>query len=318
MKTFVHIAVYTLVLLGFYSCNSDVFIDDIRPSVSELTLDGNGDSTIIHFASSSWDRLRLNTVQNFPYIYKVYDADGNLIKAEEVPELEGLGKIVCEDLVDFTVERITPQDVKITVRENALDFPYRCSVEASNEYEYQSVTVDIQPSERYVLKRITYSLNAYLYEKQIREKSQDKVYNNGNATISSTFFPYINEFCKMEFISDDPVAFTLLGEKTLVVEVPTIKDGSLVMNGSQAVYTSDQQDLPLPFPLSDTISAKVVFPAHTCMRATLLLEYDWFGTEYTLYAIQPKKGKQRIIKGRLQGRVPKGHFIKREIINEQE
>lgn len=40
MKTFVHIVVYTLLLSGFYSCNGDVFVDDIRPSVSELALDG--------------------------------------------------------------------------------------------------------------------------------------------------------------------------------------------------------------------------------------------------------------------------------------
>ena len=160
MKTFVHIVVYTLLLSGFYSCNGDVFVDDIRPSVSELALDGNGDSAVVHFASSSWDRLTLRTGLDLPYTYKVYDADGNLMQEVQYPELVGMGRIECKDWVDFTVERITPQDVKITARENVLDFPLHLVVEASNEYEYQTVNVDIHPSERYVLERITYSLDA--------------------------------------------------------------------------------------------------------------------------------------------------------------
>lgn len=316
MKTFVHIVVYTLLLSGFYSCNGDVFVDDIRPSVSELALDGNGDSAVVHFASSSWDRLTLRTGLDLPYTYKVYDADGNLMQEVQYPELVGMGRIECKDWVDFTVERITPQDVKITARENVLDFPLHLVVEASNEYEYQTVNVDIHPSERYVLERITYSLDVFSYEEQMREKSRSVTYNAGSGALSYTIFPYLNEYYKVEFVSDNPLAFKLLGQENLLVEVPVIKDGCLVMDGLQAVYATSQQDLPLPSSLSDTISVKVVVPPYTSMRNTLLLEYDWFETEYTLHVVQPRNGKRRSVNGLLQGRMPKGYFIKREIIHE--
>ena len=41
MKTIVNLTAYILILLGLYSCNDDVFVDDFRTSDSEFTLDGN-------------------------------------------------------------------------------------------------------------------------------------------------------------------------------------------------------------------------------------------------------------------------------------
>ena len=42
MKTIVNLTAYILILLGLYSCNDDVFVDDFRTSDTEFTLDGNG------------------------------------------------------------------------------------------------------------------------------------------------------------------------------------------------------------------------------------------------------------------------------------
>lgn len=53
MKIFINLTEYILILLVFYGCNGDVFVDDFRSADSELTLDGNGDTKIIRFASSN-------------------------------------------------------------------------------------------------------------------------------------------------------------------------------------------------------------------------------------------------------------------------
>ncbi|MBQ7323054.1 MAG: hypothetical protein IJW96_00625, partial [Clostridia bacterium] len=47
---------------------------------------------------------------------------------------------------------------------------------------------------------------------------------------------------------------------------------------------SDMQRLPLPFP--DTEKKAVITPAQTSQRITVLLEYEWFETYFTLYAVQ--------------------------------
>lgn len=54
MKTLLHIVVYIFILMGLSGCNSDVFVEDFQPSVSDVTLEGNGDSVTIRFKSSNW------------------------------------------------------------------------------------------------------------------------------------------------------------------------------------------------------------------------------------------------------------------------
>ena len=52
----------------------------------------------------------------------------------------------------------------------------------------------------------------------------------------------------MTFQSDMLEAFQLLGDGNLTVEIPSMENEWLGMNGVQAQYTSEQQALPLPFP----------------------------------------------------------------------
>ena len=160
MKTFINFTTYFLILLGLYSCNGDVFVDDFRSSDSELTLDGNGDVATIRFASSNWDLFGLyNYDENFSHPYKVFDANGDLIMTDQIPYLKGLGKIVCdEELIGFTVDRSNPKELKITVDENARSTRFRLMLVVGNEYESQDIYVEISPSDRYVFDHITLSL----------------------------------------------------------------------------------------------------------------------------------------------------------------
>ena len=114
MKTIVNLTAYILILLGFYSCNDDVFVDDFRTSDTEFTLDGNGDEVTIRFASSNWDLVWMYTYDSdFTHQYEVYDADDNLIMRNQDAYLKGLGKIVCnEKLTDFIIQRSNPKRAK--------------------------------------------------------------------------------------------------------------------------------------------------------------------------------------------------------------
>ena len=80
MKTLLHIVVYIFILMGLSGCNSDVFVEDFQPSVSDVTLEGNGDSVTIRFKSSNWDLLRVyDYYDNSSLYYSVYDKDGNIV-----------------------------------------------------------------------------------------------------------------------------------------------------------------------------------------------------------------------------------------------
>ena len=239
MKTIVNLTAYILILLGFYSCNDDVFVDDFRTSDTEFTLDGNGDEVTIRFASSNWDLVWMYTYDSdFTHQYEVYDADDNLIMRNQDVYLKGLGKIVCnEKLTDFIIQRSNPKELKITVGENVRNDYFRFMLVVSNEYESQEIYVQITPSDRYVFAHITYSLNAYYSERKIEEEV-NIVRSNFENTPSPLHLIVQGIRHKVTFRSDTSEAFQLLGDGNLTVEITSIATGSLVMNGVQAQYTS--------------------------------------------------------------------------------
>lgn len=82
----------------------------------------------------------------------------------------------------------------------------------------------------------------------------------------------------------------MLADSKPEVEIPGIVDGHLVMNGELARYTSDMQQLPLPFP--DTEKEAVTTPPKTSQRITLLLEYEWFETNLLFMPFIPKQKRE--------------------------
>ena len=271
MKRFLYLTVCLLILGEFYGCNGDVFVDDFRPSDSELALDGNGDVATIQFAAANWDWLAMYTASSLPVQYKVYDADNRLVTSDQGPSLNGLGKIVCTgEMIDFTIERVHPEEVKITVGENALSAPFQFLLTASNEYEWQEIHVEISPGDRYVMDSIIYSLNAYSYDPENKiEKKEGVSFHN------------------------------------LTVEIPSMKDGYLVMNGKRAPFISEQQMLPC----SSTEQNKDIIPPRTSRYYTLSMMYDWLETRYTLYVSHSKTKKQRIVTGTLHSEMPVKYYI---------
>lgn len=311
MKTFINFTTYFLILLGLCSCNGDVFVDDFRPSDSELTLDGNGDVATIQFAAANWDWMYV--AFDFPIQYKIYDADNRLITNDQGPSLNGLGKIVCTgEMIDFTIERVHPKEVKITVGENALSAPFQFQLRASNEYEWQEIYVEISPADRYVMDSIIYSLDAYSYdpENKIEKKEGVSFHNLTDVSSTYTIFPFESFYHFMRFKSDVPEAFQLLGEVGLTVEIPSMKDGYLVMNGKRVPFIPAQQMLSC----SNTEQKEDIIPPRTSRYYTLSMVYDWLETRYTLYVSHPKTKKQRILSGALHSEMPvKYHITHRDV-----
>ena len=123
--------------------------------------------------------------------------------------------------------------------------------------------------------------------------------------------PYENVDYKVVFKSYKPEAFQLLGEGNLTVDIPSIENDKLAMYGKQVQYTSIQQMLPFP----NTEQIEVPIPPFTAQRISLLIVYEWFETEYTLYATHPKTGKQRIITGMLESKMPVSYKVIHENIH---
>lgn len=315
MRTFINLTVYILILTGLYSCNSDVFVDDFRTADTELSLDGNGDTAIIKFASSNWDYLSLYIYDDsFKTPLRVYDEHGNYIDDGISPYMKGLGKIVCkEELTDFIIERSNPKELKITVGENARSNLLNLVLIASNDYESQDIYVDISPSDRYVVNKIYYPLDdSYHIGKRWDEVSSFVLHNYTDEPYTYTLSPYENIHYEVMFRLDEPDALRLLGKDNLV-DIPSVENERLVMNGMQAQYTPVVQT----FPFINTEQKEITIPPMTSQKISLLIEYVWFDTTYAITAVHPVTKKERYITGRLQGKMPISYlYIKPKITND--
>ena len=207
---------------------------------------------------------------------------------------------------------LIPEEVKITVGENALSAPFQFQLTASNEYEWQEIHVEISPADRYVMDSIIYSLDAYSYDPENKTERKEGVSFHNFTDVSSTytFFPFESFYHFMRFKSDVPEAFQLLGKAGLTVEIPSMKDGYLGMNGKRVSFISAQQMLSCP----STEQEEDIVPPRTARTYTLWMVYDWLETRYTLYVSHPKTKKQRIVSGTLHSEMPvKYHITHRDV-----
>lgn len=302
-------------LSALSGCNSDVFIKSIRPSESNIKLDGNGDSATIHFASSDWKILSVRC--SLPQAhFRIYNAEGVDLGSMTAPSLDGLGKLALnEEQIVLAIERKHPKELTVKVDESTMDRRFELSISIGNQYESKVIHVDISPCDRYVLDSISYSLHAYSHIGNESKKGEPIVVKN-EASIPATAYLHFfsNEYREVEFISDSPQAFSLLGNSHPVVDIPTMVGESLVMDGARASYSPVKQKLPLAFADKEK---KISIPAHITQRITPVLIYDRFETDFTIRAHHPRTNKQRTIIGKLRSKMPTGEaYIMRESIKE--
>lgn len=313
MKAIKNITTSLFLLIVLQACNSDVFVDDFRPSATEITVDGDTCASV-RFASGEWDILDVFTANGGYMSCTVYDEEGNSMPGST---LKGLGKIVFQDdIVSFTVERPTPREVKVTASENISNSDYHFDIMASNDYESHFINVAIPPMGKYMIDRIDYSLSPFFYSANGVEYDHGfKINNNSSNPQTYILKPYWEKWHKVRFILEDGYANAL--EEGQDIEIPCANsDGSLSMKGDRVRFSTEELRLPLPF--DDTEQKEVIIPANTYQRIQLFLTYEEFDTECTLYATHPKTGKQRIFTGKFRSKMPIDYFVTRENLDKEE
>lgn len=90
----------SLLVMTLYSCNSDIFVDDFTPDVTDLVLGGEDDSRVIRFHSDDWTTLTLacgdagtgavmtvTPVGGEPFIGKTLTGDGSIVLKGELIDM---------------------------------------------------------------------------------------------------------------------------------------------------------------------------------------------------------------------------------------
>lgn len=314
MRVLINAIIYILVLSALHSCNSDVFIEDIEPSVNNIELDGNGESVTIHFNSSDWGLItgECSLAEAF---FHIYNAEGVNIGASGAPYLDGLGKLVLnEEQIQLTIERKHPKKLTIKVDESIVRPRFSLSMIVGNDYESKVIDVTINQCDRYVLDDISYSLKDFeYYGNGVQFGEAITINNKASTPVIQSVYPFRDKYHELKFTSYSFQAFSLL-EENLMVDIPTVIDSALVMNGVRAPFSGVEQMIPLSFANEEK---KVSIPPFTNQQITPVIGYDQFETDFTIRAHHPKTNKQRTITGKLRSNMPtREPFIMQKTIKE--
>ena len=141
MRLSIFITLSFLLCTLFCQCNGDIFVEEFAPAATEYTLNGDGDSITIQFASGDWDVSGGYFSSYQPYTWTICDVIGHPVKVDEQPHWEGLGKCLYDDFL-LSVEITRDQYNKLYIKtcENAYKDSISLTLTISNSFTTQLIT----------------------------------------------------------------------------------------------------------------------------------------------------------------------------------
>lgn len=317
----IHIVLIAVFIL--HGCNSEVFISDFAPSINEVRLSEKDSVSEIGFESSNWDVKSVFFIDEEGVYHgingDIYGHDGNLVYKDSYLYTDGLELVKLEVSypdIKLTIER---KDVKHLVLSNSENMAYetkRIYLNIGNKYNSKHISVDIEPSSRYNLDSIVYTVSSYIVMDSMVQKSD--VYGCINHTEHvSTFdvYPYKNFKIEYSFVNEHELETVLteeqlkiFGKDAPMVPVPVISQGSPVMSTATLSLSADVQNLPLPEEMLEIKETVSVSPnkQRTCR---IKCWYKYYGIWFKIYASHPVTGEKRILKGVLDIFYPQSYEI---------
>lgn len=293
-------------VLGCWSCNNEVFIDEFEPEVTSFTLDGNGDTVVVDFPSDKWDVGAVTTASGLYLSGRIYDADGNLLVQNQDLALTGLGRLEYgSEYMNFTVERRGPRSLSVAIDENMQTGPAQIiSVWVGNAYEQHPIEFEISPGERYEVDSVCYALEPGSVETNLESDKVLSFMNLLSHPWETQVVIHSSEKRWGTFQKEAATDLRWLASST--VEVPdSVSGGRLVFGGTRVPLAFQPQQIPLDMP--DVQKSVTIGPMCSAAISTVL-EYRHFRAYYTVYATQPRNGKRRTFSGTYSGQAFTGVF----------
>lgn len=104
--------------LLLFSCNQELFIDELSPSVNGSSVQSDGSTMCIDLGTGDWSINSVYTDEGTLY-GDIYDLEGHLLSGDKPLCSEGLVRMVSRHpMVDFVLERNRTDELLLTVKEN--------------------------------------------------------------------------------------------------------------------------------------------------------------------------------------------------------
>ena len=203
----IHTVIIAVIVL--HSCNSEVFISDFTPSVSEVQLSEKDPVSEIYFESSNWDIQSVYDMDengNYNEIKgNIYGLDGSLIAENASLYTNGLGQVKIKVLhpdIKLTIERKDGIHLVLSGSENMNYETKRVYIDIGNTYNGRQISVDIEPSTRYNLDSIVYTESYLIMDNMMQKRDAIHYINSTNNVSTFAVYPYSNFKVDYSFVNE--------------------------------------------------------------------------------------------------------------------
>ncbi len=305
-------------------CNSDVFIDSCAPATDNMQVPADGSASTLRFGSDNWyvRGLFLEKKDQYEEIQgDIYAPDGTQLYFDVPFHFSDLGLakyVVSYPQFSLTLERTGGKELRISDAENIGLESCRLSLGVGNEYEYREVELLLEPSPRYRLDSIVYSLDSW-YLEQDSARTDRMVISPTNLTDNPWKYPlHPYDSFRQSFTfrggdewhpGIDPSLFQMFGTEMPVVPVPRLdKYNSPALLGDELPLSGENYE----FPLSDELLAvtdTVVVPSGKAVECTVKCWFRYTSVPYKIYASCPQTDRRRVLEGRADLYTPQSYSL---------
>lgn len=237
----------TLLLISVLpSCNNDIFVDDFKPDVEQLSLSGEGDAYTVNFKSADWDMLDLS-VQYDEHFDRIVTPLGGEPYAGY--SLTGDGCISAfNDMTDILVTR-RGSEVTVNVKYAIGSDELFIWLTAANSvtHEIHNIEVNIGRVRGYEILDVRYVLDSWGGSMEFDSVELDNFSVISSSSLEPvTWFPKLPEgglisVYKMGTSSEEmPVLRSLCGENIPVPTKTYLNWSNWELRGDEAPVTIDQ------------------------------------------------------------------------------
>lgn len=318
----IHIILIAAFIL--HGCNSGAFINDYSPSVSEVRLSEKDSISEICFEASNWDVKSVFFIDEEGIYHSIngdiYGHEGNLVYKDSYLYTDGLELVKLEIShpdIKLTIERKDEKHLILSKSENMDYETKRIYLNIGNMYNSKQISVDIEPSSRYNLDSIVYTVSSYsVMDSMIQKQDVYGCINSTNHVFTFDVYPYKNFKIEYSFVNEHEWKTVLteeqlkiFGKDALMVLVPVIDQyGSPVMSTVTLPLSAAVQNLPLPEEMLEIKETVSVSP-NKQRACRIKCWYKYYGVWFNIYASHSVTGEKRILKGVLDIYYPQSYEI---------
>ena len=315
-----HNLFFLITLISFTGCNGDVFVDDFLPGGhEEITISETDNIKEIDFKSDNWNLYTVVCEMDY-LIANAYTLDGELT---HLPfDEKELGTVhYTSDYIDFYVEKVSGNKLKVTLNENLHNENAELLIIVGNEYKEEYIKMVLAPTSKYQIDSVVYDWGKFeIYEGNLKEMENLIVYNKfSSSPVTIKVYPFRKSTHEISFYDpsltwDKEVFSRLFGIPLPEIIIPDIVDSKPVLNETKVTFGIRNQQLKTD--LDKELFVDVTIDGFDNRNIRVFNQLRKYTVPYSIYLSNAKTGKHRIFRGVLHSEEPIDYLILKQVLDE--